>query len=1340
MSRMDVVRYSMFLDRPSNEAGSIAAHLVNEGIEGHRTHALFLADYLQDHSSPVAELIRRIGNGEGVEETAENRLTVPNERDAVRVMSHGSVEPSVPNFMPYITRQKEGDTANTYVRYVNSPSGHFWNVRFRHRGTDAYREFWLPTTPEEVRTIGTSLMNSDDPYDKETGHNIHRAAGYPAGHQETAPVPYPTDGPREVDENPGHAPDLMSRLPRGAVRRYAVLPHRTPVSQVLSQPIGTYPLQGDKINRDLLPVLSGSRLALVLSEIRDKYGEMDQHLKQLAEDGLGGVFARGGRDTFKQIRDRLLEHASGRAGPMFAGVRGAQTGWARRAQQLAENYNWHRVGKKLNMDGAVAQFVNQVAKTHLKEKGIQFRAAHNVFGHGSQTYKGRASETARLQFLQALTNHLKAQGHGSVAEKDIWDSLNRLAGNEETSARMRQASPTTKVGAINPSKPAWGKDATGRVRARTGIEAHQFHRTPFSCRGVVRRYAVAPNQFIGYEGYNPFRGIYYSSHPRGQAGGYSDKDHLAAQMEHSAVMNGLRTLGVLPPRPATMSVPRYDEEVVAPMVNHYVGLLRQHVRQNPRDILSRHYLRTAQKVKTASEGEGDAQSGYSLQPLPVSPFDLMTAVTPLIRHYAEQQGHLPATPVWQPVPGGASLPVEQPEAEPQFEVHEPGMIDLSEPHYWADLEDYAKGVLDQPTEQTPQRRPFGYGQQIPTDQQHSEADFAPAPGTPPSRVAVHPTPNTPEIYEPNLPHMEGESPVIQAVEKHRGLRPLAERKAIFQTISDHDEQGWSAEKPLLDTLVEKHGLDPTEAKKHIGNYRRLKQKPAPTMQHEPLDPRPYTRMGVRRYASGKTKETGEALREVAFHLNDELELGPDYNRLFWNPETKSVWYTTADSDDEETVKKVREALEAVPGVSEVRLEAECNPPEDSTGWFNMYDRNNQDEGWKPWPPKEKKSRRTGVRRYMGETTEEQFQQMLDANPDDHQTRGVLADFLEDKGDPRAAGYRAMHRLQVRPYRTIHRNDAGAPWLIGSDKNPDLEHNHLPYPNVGFPHDWLQLVNNTHPIYGQHRYPEVYWSYHKNRREAENEAALAFSKLPPERQQEISAQVPDDTIGHMRTHPDGPLEGGGPPRHNIVPGRLFRRLRVKRYGPPFRPHYAPDPEPNPDEPNYDDQGAPQPMRCFNCRKVYPSTHYEDDPTQDGVVCPGCGWTGWPEHAEDEWDEPEQYDAYRSPKGGMVVRGTHYPGGEMIPDMTGAFANPPVKKPRPRGTQPVKMEQGDGGISGTLPGGTTPIDQTAGRAAVRKRVKMGRHLDFNNAADAEPTNTHYSQMYSDALRDEGKEAHA
>jgi uncharacterized protein (TIGR02996 family) len=48
------------------------------------------------------------------------------------------------------------------------------------------------------------------------------------------------------------------------------------------------------------------------------------------------------------------------------------------------------------------------------------------------------------------------------------------------------------------------------------------------------------------------------------------------------------------------------------------------------------------------------------------------------------------------------------------------------------------------------------------------------------------------------------------------------------------------------------------------------------------------------------------------------------------------------------------------------------------------------------------------------TDEEAFQAILDANPEDFHTRLVFADWLQERGDPRADGYRVLARLRLAP--------------------------------------------------------------------------------------------------------------------------------------------------------------------------------------------------------------------------------------------------------------------------------------------------------------------------------------
>jgi uncharacterized protein (TIGR02996 family) len=128
------------------------------------------------------------------------------------------------------------------------------------------------------------------------------------------------------------------------------------------------------------------------------------------------------------------------------------------------------------------------------------------------------------------------------------------------------------------------------------------------------------------------------------------------------------------------------------------------------------------------------------------------------------------------------------------------------------------------------------------------------------------------------------------------------------------------------------------------------------------------------------------------------------------------------------------------------------------------------------------------------TTEDDFQTALDANPNDWQTRAVLSDFLEDRGDPRAAGYRALAARQWRPY--LPPNNVR--WTIanyrvaGQDDVSDL------------PDDWFALVWEAVPKRDRTRSSKGLWVAVESRREAEDVAARAFAALPPDRQRELLA--------------------------------------------------------------------------------------------------------------------------------------------------------------------------------------------------------------------------------------------
>lgn len=146
------------------------------------------------------------------------------------------------------------------------------------------------------------------------------------------------------------------------------------------------------------------------------------------------------------------------------------------------------------------------------------------------------------------------------------------------------------------------------------------------------------------------------------------------------------------------------------------------------------------------------------------------------------------------------------------------------------------------------------------------------------------------------------------------------------------------------------------------------------------------------------------------------------------------------------------------------------------------------------------------------TTEDDFQRQLDAHPDDWQTRLVFADWLDERGDPRADGYRVLGRfkreasLQVRARegcmicvrdvpkwrRDSNRVSAWCLWRGRVDMRP------------GDSSGWRKLNDEIHPdwfrfILGEYRHGQMVFD---SRRAAEDAAAKAFARLPTARRAEL----------------------------------------------------------------------------------------------------------------------------------------------------------------------------------------------------------------------------------------------
>lgn len=130
------------------------------------------------------------------------------------------------------------------------------------------------------------------------------------------------------------------------------------------------------------------------------------------------------------------------------------------------------------------------------------------------------------------------------------------------------------------------------------------------------------------------------------------------------------------------------------------------------------------------------------------------------------------------------------------------------------------------------------------------------------------------------------------------------------------------------------------------------------------------------------------------------------------------------------------------------------------------------------------------------TTEDDFQRQLDTDPSDWQTRVVFADWLEERDDPRAEGYRALGVLRKVPYdaqkmRMVSRCPY---WIAGPRKDG--------FAPACLDADWFDLLD----VKGKQGDCAPNWGHDTSatRRSLEDAAATAFAKLPTERRAELLA--------------------------------------------------------------------------------------------------------------------------------------------------------------------------------------------------------------------------------------------
>jgi uncharacterized protein (TIGR02996 family) len=120
------------------------------------------------------------------------------------------------------------------------------------------------------------------------------------------------------------------------------------------------------------------------------------------------------------------------------------------------------------------------------------------------------------------------------------------------------------------------------------------------------------------------------------------------------------------------------------------------------------------------------------------------------------------------------------------------------------------------------------------------------------------------------------------------------------------------------------------------------------------------------------------------------------------------------------------------------------------------------------------------------TTEDDFQAAIDANPEDWQTRLVFADWLQERADPRADGYRTLGVLRRRAM-ACQMTDGPLRFIFGTAALRTQVHR-AKWGDCLLPKEWFRVVAVSTACNTR----ATLWKYYVSRREAEDAAALALA--------------------------------------------------------------------------------------------------------------------------------------------------------------------------------------------------------------------------------------------------------
>lgn len=159
-----------------------------------------------------------------------------------------------------------------------------------------------------------------------------------------------------------------------------------------------------------------------------------------------------------------------------------------------------------------------------------------------------------------------------------------------------------------------------------------------------------------------------------------------------------------------------------------------------------------------------------------------------------------------------------------------------------------------------------------------------------------------------------------------------------------------------------------------------------------------------------------------------------------------------------------------------------------------------------------------LRKLENTPRELEMREAMRTRPDDFTLRGIYADLLDDRGDPRAAGFRAIGMIRSSPCAyTVDKDDITkvVSWEVAGPGEPEKAGvwfasapTEYPISQVfDLPMDWLLLLELTDPE-STVEVPngitqETRWTLdYPSTLFAEDHAALTFFKLPTERQEQL----------------------------------------------------------------------------------------------------------------------------------------------------------------------------------------------------------------------------------------------